>query len=54
MLWYKKLIENTQNTMIEVEIITLSTSVYIVPSYVKPVSKNFVIVFDLSLKYSEY
>ena len=33
--------KNTQNTVIEVEIIALSMQVYRVPSHTNPVSKNF-------------
>ena len=34
--------KNTHNNMIELEVRTLSTYVYIVPSHVNLVSKNFV------------
>ena len=38
--------KNTQSNVIEVEIRTLSTYNYRVPSHEKPVSKNFAIMFD--------
>ena len=46
--------KNTQNNVIEVEVRTLSTEVYRVPSHANPVSKNFAITFDSFTRYSQY